>query len=93
MAGWMINCREYASLLSQSLDRPMSFWEKVSIKLHQIICPACKHIQTQFDDIRLACRFTPDDDAPAGADGKRLSEEVCEQMRSALRKTAEKKNV
>lgn len=93
MAGWMINCREYASLLSQSLDQPMSFWEKVSMKLHQIICPACKHIRSHFDAIRMACRFTPDDDAPGDADGNRLSEEVCEQMRTALRKTAEKKNV
>ena len=93
MAGWMINCKEYASLLSQSLDQPMSFWDKVSIKMHQILCPACKLIRLQLDAIRKACRLTPEGDDSTDQEGSRLPDEVCEQMKAVLRKTVKEKDV
>jgi len=93
MAGWMLNCKEYASLLSQSLDQPMSFWEKMSIKMHQILCPPCKHIQLQLDAIRMACRLTPEGEARSDQEGDRMPDEVCEQMKSALRDTINEKDV
>ncbi len=93
MAGWMINCKEYALLVSQSLDQPMSFWDKFSIKMHQILCPACKLIRLQLDSIRTACRLTPEGDASTDQDGNRLPDEVCEQMKAVLRNTAKGKDV
>jgi hypothetical protein len=70
MTLWMINCKEYASLVSLKLDRPLSFRDKVMIRLHQLVCPPCKHIQTQMASIREACRWVP----PNGADS---NEGVC----------------
>jgi len=93
MAGWMINCKEYALLLSQSLDQPISFWEKLSIKMHQVLCPPCKHIDSQLDAIRTACRFSPGADGQEGMEGDRLSDDACEQMKSVLRKTVEEKDI
>ncbi len=93
MAGLMINCKEYALLLSQSLDQPLSFWEKVSIKFHQIICPPCKHIQFQLDTIRSACRFTLQGGEASDQEGNRLPDDVCDQMKSVLRGTIKEKDL
>ena len=93
MAGWMINCKEYALLVSQSLDQPVSFWDKISIKMHQILCPACKLIRLQLDSIRTACRLTPDGEKSTGKEGIRLPDDVCEQMKAVLRKTTREKDV
>ena len=93
MAGWMINCKEYASLISQSLDKPLSFWDKMSMIMHQILCPACKLIRLQLDAIRKACRLTPEGDTSAGQEGYRLPDEVCEKMKAVLRKAVKEKDV
>ena len=93
MAGWMINCKEYASLLSQSLDQSMTFWEKLSIRMHQIVCPPCKQIKLQFDAMRKACRFTPEGMEPKDAEGNRLSDEVCAKMKTILRNTVNEKDL
>jgi hypothetical protein len=92
MAGWMINCKEFASLLSKSSDQSMSFGKWVSMKMHQILCPVCKQIERQLYAIRSACRFTPDDMALADMEGKRLSDEACEQIKSVLHKIAKEKD-
>ena len=93
MAGWMINCKEYASLVSQSLDKPVSFWDKISIIMHQILCPACKLIRLQLDAIRKACRLTPEGEASTDQKGRRMPDEVCAQMKAVLRKTVKEKDV
>ncbi len=92
MAGWMINCKEYATLLSRSQDKSMSFWEKVSMKIHQILCPLCNQIRFQFETIRKACQLTPEGETSPEAGGRRLPEEICEQMKDVLRKAAKEKD-
>ena len=92
MAGWMINCKEHAKLLSQSLDQSMPFWEKVSMKMHQFLCPVCKQLRIQFDAIRNVCRLTPEDDESMRAEPARLNDEVCERIKSVLRKSMKEKD-
>ena len=91
MAGWMINCKEYAELSSQRMDRPLSFWDRVSMKLHQILCPPCGVIQQQFRAMRSACRFSSGDDASADTGG--LSDEACDRMKAALRQVSQEKDM
>ena len=93
MAGWMINCKEYATLLSKSMDHPLPFWKKVSVRMHQVLCPPCKHIQEQFKLMRKACRFAPTDATFEASDGSRLSDEVCQRIKTTLRKAADEKDV
>jgi len=88
MAGWMINCKEYATLISRSSDQSIPFWEWVSMKIHEFLCPSCRQARRQIDAIRSACRFTPDDAALADMAGKRLSDEACQQIKSELHKIA-----
>ena len=67
MTRWMLNCRDYAQLVSEGLDRPLSWWDKVSMSLHRVMCPPCNLIKKQIDGLRKACQFVPSDD-PAEKD-------------------------
>jgi hypothetical protein len=62
MSRWMLNCKEFSALVSERLDRPLSFWDKMAIRLHCIMCPACNHIQAQLETLSNACRCIPGSD-------------------------------
>lgn len=89
MAGWMINCKEYAELTSQNMDRPLTFWDRISLKVHEWICPPCLVIRKQFDTMRSVCRFSPEDEN--GDIATHLSDEACERMKSAIRQASNDK--
>ena len=91
MAGWMINCKEYVELTSQSMDRKLSFWDRVSMKIHQMLCPPCKHIRQQFDAIRSACRFSSVDDT-CNDTPECISGQACERIKAAIEKAAQDKD-
>jgi len=90
MAGWMINCKEYAKLTSQSMDHRLSLWDWASIKIHQMICPPCNLIRKQFDVLRNACRQMPSDETSPDMDG-RLSNDACERIKAVLEDAADTK--
>jgi len=41
------------------MDHPLTFWDRLSIRIHQWICPPCNQLRKQFDAIRKACRRIP----------------------------------
>ncbi len=85
MAFWMINCKNYSELVSNSMDRPLSLWDRISVKLHQWMCPPCNHLNEQFTAIREACRKqSPSADDCAEEDAI-LPDEVCLRMKTALK--------
>jgi hypothetical protein len=88
MARWMINCREHSRLTSESMDHSLCFWDRLSVRIHQLICPPCNQLRQQFDAIRKACRLIPSESEDAGG-GKKdvavLPEDVCQRMKSVLR--------
>lgn len=85
MTLWRINCKEYASLVSQELDRPLSFRDKVMIRLHQLVCPPCKRVQAQMAAIREACRWAPHDEIDSDENVCVLPEEARTRIKSALK--------
>ena len=88
MSGWMINCKEHSRLASEGMDHPLAFRERISVKIHQWICPACARVKKQFSAIRAACRLTSSDlDLDRWIDGERtvLPDEACQRMKSTLR--------
>jgi hypothetical protein len=91
MAGWMISCKEYAELTSQNMDQSLSLWGRVSMKIHEKLCPPCYHIRQQFSAIRNACRHSSvvDDSDDTNC---RLSDEACERMKSEIIKVFQGKD-
>lgn len=44
----MMMCKEATRLMSKRLDAPLSFQEKLSLKLHLAMCDACRNCDKQF---------------------------------------------
>ena len=49
----MMNCKEATRLLSEIKDRPLTGKEKASLKLHTLICSACRNFGKQMDLISV----------------------------------------
>lgn len=65
-----LTCKEATALVSQELDRPLSRWERVKLRLHLVLCDACSNFVRQAAFIRRAMRrLAGDDDAPRGPSG------------------------
>ena len=90
MGRWMINCKEHSKLVSENLDRPISFWGKVSVKMHELLCPACNQLKAQLEMIRKACRSTETEMTPEELEKCRLSTDASERMKAALNKALTK---
>jgi len=52
----MLSCKQNTELLSQALDRPMTFREKLAMRLHLMMCRGCRNIEKQLAFIRKASR-------------------------------------
>lgn len=50
----MLNCKQASELISQSLDEPISFSDKLQLKFHLLICKYCKRFSRQMHTIRAA---------------------------------------
>lgn len=85
MPRWMISCKDYSELVSECMDRPLSLWERISIKLHQMICPPCQVVDKQLNTIREACRWAPPEDKEIETGPQILPDEAKEKIRSALK--------
>jgi hypothetical protein len=53
MTRWL-KCRQAAQLASQSMDRRLSFGERVSLRVHLAICDGCTNFGKQIDFLRKA---------------------------------------
>jgi len=50
----MMTCKQASKLISQSLDRPLSWSELMRLKLHLMICNACSRFKKQLNLLRVA---------------------------------------
>lgn len=92
MGRWMINCKEHSRLVSENMDRPITFWSRVSVKLHEWICPACSQIQSQLEMIREACRRSDPGMTEEEYEKCQLSEEASMRLKAAINDALTKEN-
>ncbi len=55
----MLNCKQNTELLSQSLDRPITFREKIAMRTHLMMCRGCRNFEKQLAFIRKASHELP----------------------------------
>lgn len=48
----MLNCKQTSLLVSQSLDRPLSWRERWAVRVHLLICVYCRRFTQQLKLIR-----------------------------------------
>jgi predicted anti-sigma-YlaC factor YlaD len=57
-----LTCKEVARILSDGLDAEMTPPQRARLRLHMVVCEACRNVEQQFDLIRrLMRRAEPDD--------------------------------
>jgi len=52
----MLNCRQASRLISEAQERPLSLSEKISLKLHVLMCAGCKNFSLQVPFLSKAMR-------------------------------------
>ena len=79
----MLSCKETTVIVSQSLDRKLSLRERINVKLHLLICNACRRMVKQMKLIRALSRrhHTPVD---SGTELQHLSEAATTRIRERL---------
>jgi Putative zinc-finger len=53
----MLTCKQASELLSQSLDRPLTWGERFRLRFHLLICKFCKRFWQQIFELRDAIRY------------------------------------
>lgn len=59
-----LTCREASRLISEGMDRHLSFMEKVGLRLHVSVCDACTRFSRQLAFLRRALERFPGPDDP-----------------------------
>ena len=59
----MLSCKQTSRILSDGMERDLSFGERLSLRLHTMMCKACTRVEAQLYILRraLADYPVPDD--------------------------------
>ena len=50
----MLSCKEVTRLVSQGLDRELTFGERTAMRVHFAICKGCRNVNRQLAFLRRA---------------------------------------
>ncbi len=79
----MLSCKEASLLSSQSFDRRLAWRERVALRMHLLVCDACRTFANQVAFLRAAARqFGRGTNAP---ELLRLSPDARERIARGLR--------
>ena len=54
--GHIISCKDASRLVSQQQDADLSFWQRLTLRLHLAVCVACSRFERQVRFLRSAMR-------------------------------------
>lgn len=82
----MLRCREISKLVSESMERPLPFRERMHVWIHLMMCRLCSGFDRQMRLLRRVARENPDRLGPdESAPEAKLPEEARERIKVALR--------
>lgn len=53
----MMNCKEATRLMSEDLDRPLRWPERIALQFHRTMCSGCRNFKEQIGFLRAAIRL------------------------------------
>ena len=81
----MMSCKEASRLLSESMERKLSFWERIGLWFHLTMCKLCKGFSKDLQQLRKAAiRHAEDVENDAADSDAALTSEVRERMKRLL---------
>lgn len=78
----MLTCKETAQLASESLDRSLTWRERLMLRLHLYRCVMCSRYVRQLKFLQRACAGADEEQL---TDAAELSDEARERIRDRLR--------
>ncbi|NOR26237.1 MAG: zf-HC2 domain-containing protein [Desulforhopalus sp.] len=64
MKMWMFNCRDVSRLVSESMDRELSFTKRMGVRFHLMMCRHCAGFRHQLARIRKIIRSQDEENIP-----------------------------
>jgi predicted anti-sigma-YlaC factor YlaD len=64
-----LDCRQASRLLSDGADQQMAPADRARLRLHLVICDACRNVEEQFTFLRRAMRQLGSGEPPPGGPG------------------------
>jgi len=52
----MLNCHDATRLMSEAQDRPLKLSERISLKMHVMMCSGCNNFKSQMGTLRMMTR-------------------------------------
>lgn len=80
---WSPTCREASRMQSEAVDRPLSWPERIGLRLHLLLCRWCRRYGKHIRFLRQAVHDHPE--ALADATPRRLSPGARERLKRSLR--------
>lgn len=79
----MLSCHEAAMLMSRPRDAHLSWREQLGLRLHLLVCQACRRARVQLAFLRRAAEHTDADTGPTlpEAARRRIAESIGKQGR------------
>ncbi len=80
----MLSCKEAAQLVSEGLDRELSFWQQLSLRFLLLMCRACSRYTRQVKalDAAVSEHYRGD---PSVQTPERLPDNAPERIKASLR--------
>ncbi len=79
----MLTCKEASHLVSQNQDRPLSFNERLGLRMHLWMCANCRRFERQIGLMRRLLHLSVRSAETEAADTQ-LSAEARERIRQAI---------
>ena len=61
----MLSCREVTRLISDAQEGPLRLQDRMSMRMHLLMCSACRNFEEQMATIRAAMRNLAKSDVPS----------------------------
>ena len=78
----MSRCKDITKLISDSMERKLSLWQRIDLRTHLILCGFCRRFQANVLVLRKLASRDKDYDA---AEKPKLSVEAKTRIRNAIR--------
>jgi len=89
MKHWMFNCKKVTRLLSESLDRNLSLYQRMGMRIHLMMCKFCSRYKEQLLFLRKTARLYSENSEDSDL-SIQLSSEVGKRIKESMVRFLEK---
>jgi hypothetical protein len=82
----MLSCRDTTRLASESLDHPLTRWQRMQVAMHMMMCGPCRRARRLMQFLRDAFGRLSKGEIEQLSTEQSLAPEIRERIKEALRK-------